>query len=61
MPMRRLPILGLRDISCAACELTWKYLFKGFAPKFIKLLSLYDIQNHNDEEFDWDFIKGAGV
>jgi len=59
MLMRYLPILGSRDASCAACELAWVYIFGSFShvPKFIRLLSLYDTWNHNDEEFDWDFIE----
>jgi oligoribonuclease NrnB/cAMP/cGMP phosphodiesterase (DHH superfamily) len=56
-PMRYLPILGERNSSVAACELTWEYCFGGRIPIFIKLLSLYDTWNHNDKEFDWDFIE----
>jgi oligoribonuclease NrnB/cAMP/cGMP phosphodiesterase (DHH superfamily) len=37
--------------------LTWKYLFNGHVPKFVKLLSLYDTWNHNNGEFDWEFIE----
>jgi len=56
-PMRYLPILGKRDTSVAACELTWEFLFGGRIPVFIRLLSLYDTWSHNDREFDWNFIE----
>jgi oligoribonuclease NrnB/cAMP/cGMP phosphodiesterase (DHH superfamily) len=53
-----IPCDGIIDTSCAACELTWEYLFNSKVPKFIRLLSLYDVWSHNDEEFNWDFIEG---
>jgi oligoribonuclease NrnB/cAMP/cGMP phosphodiesterase (DHH superfamily) len=56
-PMRYLPILGERNSSIAACELTWEYCFGGRIPLFIRLLSLYDTWNHKDNTFDWDFTE----
>lgn len=57
-PMRYLAILGVRDSSVAACELTWNYLFPNKkVPSHVRLLSLYDTWKHNDKEFDWNFIE----
>jgi oligoribonuclease NrnB/cAMP/cGMP phosphodiesterase (DHH superfamily) len=51
-------LLGLRESGVAACELTWKYFYiNKEVPIFIRLLSLYDVWNHDDKEFDWDFIE----
>ena len=52
-----IPCSGIIDTSCAACELTWEYLFGNEVFKFIRLLSLYDIWSHDDKEFNWDFIE----
>ena len=51
-------IRGYQQSGTAACEQVWWYLFGGVAPKFIRLLSLYDIWSHDDKEFNWDFIEG---
>jgi len=57
-PMRYLPIVGKRDTSVAACELTWERKFsKTKIPLFIRLLSLYDTWQHNDNIFDWNYIE----
>ena len=53
------------DTSCAACELTWRYLYPNLeVPRMIRLLSLYDTWNHNDKE-PWERIEafqtGLGV
>jgi oligoribonuclease NrnB/cAMP/cGMP phosphodiesterase (DHH superfamily) len=57
-PIRFLPILGKRDTSVSACELAWKNIFpKTKLPLFIRLLSLYDTWNHNDDTFDFEFIE----
>jgi uncharacterized protein len=52
------PIMGIRDTSKAACRLTWEYLFPDKeVPMFIKLLSAYDLLQHEDiEEFSWKEI-----
>jgi oligoribonuclease NrnB/cAMP/cGMP phosphodiesterase (DHH superfamily) len=47
-------IRGYRQTGVAACELTWRYLFGSVVPDHIRLLSLYDVWQHNDVDFDWD-------
>lgn len=42
---------GLRDTNFAACELTWKYFFKGKPmPRIVELLGLYDSFRHKGTE-----------
>ena len=36
------------DNSQAGCELTWEYLFDTKVPRFVKLLSQYDVWNHSE-------------
>lgn len=43
---------GVRKVGIGAVEITWEYLFKTSAPKFIRLISAYDVWNH--ERFPWD-------
>ena len=44
------------EVGIAACELTWGYLFKEISPLSIRLLSKYDIWDHEDQRvmpFQW--------
>lgn len=42
---------GLRRVGTAACQLAWEYYFSEITcPEIIKLLGLYDIFDHSDEE-----------
>lgn len=50
------PLIGLRDSTRAACELTWRYLMGADIPSWVRLLSLYDTWNHGDPDFDWDKV-----
>lgn len=44
------PILGIRKIGEAGCELTWKYLYPDESmPLAVYLLGRYDVWDHNDE------------
>ena len=57
-------IQGIRDVNCAACELTYMYFYTGIAyidgapvplsdediPKAIRLLGRYDVWDHSDKE-----------
>lgn len=45
-------IVGARchDNSQAGCELTWEYLFETEPPRSVKLLSQYDVWNHEDPD-----------
>ena len=48
--MEGLHIPGIREIGKGACELTWNY-FSGYKlPKAVRLLSLYDVWDHEDPE-----------
>lgn len=47
---QRLPIMGLRDISKAACELTWGYFIQEPLPEVVRLLGRYDVWDHKDEK-----------
>ena len=42
---------GLREFGKGACELSWKYFFNTPVPKLIRLLSAYDVWDH--DRFDW--------
>lgn len=42
---------GLRSYGKGACELCWEYFFKTPCPKIIRLLSAYDVWDH--DRFDW--------
>lgn len=42
---------GLRMFGKGACELCWDYFFNSPCPKIIRLLSAYDVWNH--DRFNW--------
>lgn len=46
---------GIRNIDSAACELTWKYLYKDDnSPKIIQYVGAFDIWDKN--RFDWEEV-----
>lgn len=48
-------VKGKRRIGTAACELTWEYLFDDIeTPDVVKLLSAYDVWDHN--RFEWSDV-----
>lgn len=53
--MKDYNIKGKRRIGTAACELTWEYLFDDIeTPNVVKLLSAYDVWDHN--RFEWSDV-----
>ncbi|MGA9100016.1 MAG: hypothetical protein WB392_13910 [Methanotrichaceae archaeon] len=47
-------ILGKREVGRGACELTWEYLYPNVEmPRFVYLLSRYDVWDHSDQAL-WD-------
>ena len=48
-------VLGIRVVGKGACELCWDYFFdENTLPIAVKLISLFDVWDHKDKDYDWD-------
>jgi len=59
-----LPWDGLREIGKGACELCWEYFYPtwgDYVPRAVKLLSLYDVWRHDEDEDALPFQFGMRV